>query len=371
MNRESNALSLMAGGDVGPAFGPVDRLVELVKRVLSEVDFRVAQCERTYSVRGFYQEWKTTIPGGKHVRQAPEMASIFQKAGIDVVSLASNHTLDWGYEPMLDTIDVLKKMGMQVIGAGQNNEDARRPAIVERNGVKVAILAYCSVLRDGQAAGVNKPGVAPIRVHTFYEPIDFQPGSPPNINSVPFEEDVEAMKEDICRIKEQVDSVVIFIHWGIRVVPKTICTYQPPIAHAAIDAGADLILGHHSHIPKAVEVYKGKVCFYSIGNFLSTGPIEKMPTLLWNLYSTKNDPDSSYGFPFECKRTILPKIIFSKRGVERVSFLPAYINKLAQPEVLDSKDQRFEEIVQYMEWVSDQMPHKFRVEGNEIVVERA
>ena len=65
------------------------------------------------------------------------------------------------------------------------------------------------------------------------------------------------------------------IHWGLRHVPKTICTYQSPVAHAAIDGGADLILGHHAHSIKAVEVYKGKVCFYSIGNFMTTGRAQR------------------------------------------------------------------------------------------------
>jgi hypothetical protein len=68
---------------------------------------------------------------------------------------------------------------------------------------------------------------------------------------VPYEEDVTALKEDIRKAKRQADVVIVSIHWGLRLVPKTICTYQPPIAHAAIDAGADLILGHHAHSIKA------------------------------------------------------------------------------------------------------------------------
>ena len=136
-----------------------------------------------------------------------------------------------------------------------------------------------------------------------------------------------------------------------------------------VEAGADLILGHHSHCPKAVEVYKGKVCFYSSGNFLTTGSHAKRPPVEWNLFWFQNDPDSLYDFPIHCKQTILPKIVFSKQGIERIAFLPAYINKLAQPEVLDAKHPRFQELVDYMEWVSDYVPHKFRVEGNEVVVE--
>ena len=183
------------------------------------------------------------------------------------------------------------------------------------------------------------------------------------------EKDIIAMQHDIAKVKAEVDAVVIFIHWGICFIPKTLATYQPPVAHAFIDAGADLILGHHAHTPKAVEVYKGKVCFYSIGNFMTTGSHEKRSPVRWDFLWYKLDPDSLYCFPIHCKQIILPKVVFSKRGVERVAFMPAYINKLAQPEVLDSNDSRFHEVVQTMEWVSDYMPHKFRIDGNEVIVE--
>ena len=368
-----NTLTLMAGGDVGPIIEPVDRLAELIKPVLAQADFRVAQCERVYSERGFYEEWKTTIPGGKHVRQPPRLASIFKAAGIDVVSLASNHSLDWGYDPLLDSVDLFRDMGLQTIGAGRNTEEARRPVILEKNGVKVAIIGYSSVIRDGWAAGVAKPGVAPMRAWTHFTPIDFQPGSPPKIRSEPVEEDLVAMREDIARAKEKADAVVVFIHWGIRLVPKVLAEYQQTMAHAIIDAGADLILGHHAHVPKAVEVYKGKVCFYSIGNFLTTGSWEKRVPFEWNFYwyqpDNKNDPESLYDMPVHCKQTIVPKIVFSKKGVERVSFSTAYINRLAQPEPLTAADPRFDQLVEYMEWVSDYVPHKFRVEGDEVVVD--
>jgi hypothetical protein len=72
-------------------------------------------------------------------------------------------------------IDLFREMGMQVIGAGRNAEEARRPAIIEKNGIKVAILGYSSVIRDGQAASPDKPGIAPLRAINNYDPIDFQP----------------------------------------------------------------------------------------------------------------------------------------------------------------------------------------------------
>src|SRR4029077_1747870 len=141
----------------------------------------------------------------------------------------------------------------------------------------IAFLAYCSVLREGDEARQGKPGIVPMRAHTYYKrggnqsEAFPQPGTPPRILTVPYEEDLQALQEDIRKAKQQADAVVMSIHWGLHHIPKAIATYQPKVAHAAIDAGADLILGHHPHCLKAVEVYKGKVCFYSIGNFMSTG----------------------------------------------------------------------------------------------------
>jgi poly-gamma-glutamate synthesis protein (capsule biosynthesis protein) len=367
-------VTLMSGGDIGPVYEPTEEFAELITPVLRRADIRLGQCERTYSERGWAPQYSTG-PGGQHSRLHPKMAGVWDAAGIDIVSVASNHAMDWGPEALLDTVDLFRGKGKLVIGGGKDADEARQPAIVERNGVKIAFLAYCSVLRDGQAAGKGKTGVAPLRVHTHYVPEEFQPGTPPRIVTTPYEEDVRAMEEDIRKARRAADAVVVSIHWGLRLVPKTICTYQPPIAHAAIDAGADLILGHHAHSIKAVEVYKGKVCFYSVGNFMTTGaPKNDRSTYDWNLIWLPIDeeclpPNGRYFFPAHCRMTMVPKAVIGKRGVERVSFLPAFINPRAQPYAVAPDDPKFGEILKFTEWVSDQHPHKFRVEGNEVVVE--
>ena len=137
------------------------------------------------------------------------------------------------------------------------------------------------------------------------------------------------------------------------------------------------ILGHHAHSIKAVEVYKGKVCFYSVGNLITTGAPKNSPsTYDWNLIWLAIDqeclpPTGRYFFPSHCRMTMLPKVVMSRKGIEKVSFLPAYINPRAQPYVVAPDDPKFGEILMFTEWVSDQHQHKFRVEGNEIVVDAA
>ena len=170
--------------------------------------------------------------------------------------------------------------------------------------------------------------------------------------------------------KAQADAVVLVIHWGVHQIPKTIAAYQPTVAHAAIDAGADLIIGHHAHILKAVEVYKGKVCFYSTGNFMTTGAVKTGPLCVRNLYWYETDPETPlYRFPVDSKKILLAKAVLGKKGVEKVSFLPAFINKKAHPEVLSREDPKFDMVLRYLEWVSDQFPHTFKVEGDEVVVQ--
>ena len=370
-NGQNQTVTLVAGGDTGPIIEPVDRYADLIMPIWRQADLRFLQCERTYSERGRQPQFIGSTGGG-HSRLHPRMASIWETTGTEIISLASNHTMDWGPDPLLDTQKLFSDMGKYPIGAGKDIAEARRPAIVERNGVKIAFLAYTSVLRDGQAAGATTAGMAPMRALTHYVADDYQPGTPPTIISVPFEDDVLALQNDIRKARQQADAVVMSIHWGVRHIPKTIATYQPAIAHAAIDAGADLILGHHAHSLKSVEVYKGKVCFYSIGNFLTNG-VGRRQVFDWNLIWYRMDPeyvrDGLYIQPIGCEKSMIAKAVFGKNGVERVSFIPVHINRKAQPAAIPPDDPRFLETLDYMEWVSDQHAHKFTVEGNEILVE--
>jgi hypothetical protein len=96
--------------------------------------------------------------------------------------------MDWGPDAMLDTKALLEKMGILTIGVGENLREARKPAFIERKGIKVAFLDYCSVLHEGYEAGPDKAGVAPLRIHTYYEAFDYQAGIPPKVVTIPYEE---------------------------------------------------------------------------------------------------------------------------------------------------------------------------------------
>jgi poly-gamma-glutamate capsule biosynthesis protein CapA/YwtB (metallophosphatase superfamily) len=152
------AVVLLGCGDVGPIHEPMAQYGELVRDTLAEADIRFAQVERVYSERGELQPH-----GGAHGRLPPHMASVLTDCGFNVVSVAGNHAMDWGPEPLLDTIDLLRAKGIQAIGAGRNLAEARQPALIDAKGLCVAMLAYCSVLHEGYAAGPDTVGVAPMR----------------------------------------------------------------------------------------------------------------------------------------------------------------------------------------------------------------
>lgn len=363
----SDSVVILGVGDVGPLHEPMARYSELARPVLAQGDIRFAQVERVYSERGALQ----VHSGGAHSRVKPSMASVFSDCGFNVVSLASNHAMDWGPDALLDTIAVLRERGMQVIGAGRDLTEARAPAILEAKGVRVAFLAYCSILHEGYEAGAHKPGVAPLRVHTYYRAFDYQPGVPPKVVTVPHEDDLANMIDDIARAKKSADVVVVSLHWGIHFIPKVIADYQPVVARAAFDAGADLILGHHAHTPKAIGVHAGKVCFYSLSNFImsSTAKTPEKAKLFEERYGVTLDPDYphlSYGS--DAKRSLIAKARVSREGIDSVSFLPVLIDRELRPEPLRHGDARFDELVQFMSQVSEGYGAAFDRDGDEVRV---
>jgi hypothetical protein len=372
----SGEISFIGTGDCGPVHGPADgfpieRYSELVRPTLQSVDLRFSNCERQYSDRG--ANARAEGDGQPHGRQPPAMAQIFTNCGFDAVTIANNHMFDFGPEALLDTRRLLLDKGIAVTGAGRDLDEARQPAIVERNGIKVGFLGYCSVIPAGGEAAPGKVGIAPLRVKTEYEPRG--PHASPRVITRPDERDMTIILEDIARLRREVDIVVLAFHWGVIWAPRIIADYQVIAAHACIDAGADLVLGHHAHVPKAIEVYKGKAIFYSLSNFCMTKPFPsaKWSETPWKHGALRNHADQDPDYPLlpygrDAKRTLLAKAIFTKNGVKSVSFLPMMIDKLYRPEVLHADDPRFDDMVSYMDWASEGFDHTFTRRGDEILV---
>jgi poly-gamma-glutamate capsule biosynthesis protein CapA/YwtB (metallophosphatase superfamily) len=297
------------------------------------------------------------------------MASVISDCGFNVASMAGNHAMDWGAEALLDTIDLLRGKGIQVVG-GRDLAEARQPAVIECKGLRVAMLAYCSVLHEGYAAGADTPGVAPMRASARFEPVDYQPGVPPRVVTTPNEQDLADLVADVRGAKERSDAVVLSLHWGVHFVPRLIADYQKTVAQAAFAAGADLILGHHAHVPKAIEVREGKTCFYSLSNFImsSEAKVTGGAAEFQRNYGVPLDPEyPNMPYGIDAKRSLIAKTVISRDAI-RTSFLPVIIDPQLRPEIICASDPRFDDMVQYMEWASEGFAHRFAVDGDEIAI---
>jgi poly-gamma-glutamate synthesis protein (capsule biosynthesis protein) len=171
----------------------------------------------------------------------PALVDGLVDAGMDYVSLANNHIRDAGGNGVLQTIRNLTKRGLKVSGAGKDLKAARKPAIMEAAGSKVAILAY-DAIAGGYHATATKIGSAPLK-GTWVK------------------QDVAAAR------KAGADVVIVFPHWGTEYDPTPFGSQQK-LARMVIDSGADMVIGNHAHWAAAMEVYKGKPIWYALGNFI-------------------------------------------------------------------------------------------------------
>jgi poly-gamma-glutamate capsule biosynthesis protein CapA/YwtB (metallophosphatase superfamily) len=357
MNRTHDPILLYAVGDICPSRPDPGSLFTEVTPELQRADIAFCQLEINLTKRG------TRLPQARHTdRTSPETAHAIRGAGFNVVSFAGNHCMDWGQEGFFDTIDALKAAGLAVVGVGANIEEARKPAVIDTKGCRVGFLAYNSILPMNYWAEQNRPGCAPLRAWTHYEQIEHdQPGTPCRIHTWPNQDDVRLLVEDIQKLKHGCDIAIVSMHWGIHFVPAAIADYQRALARSAIDAGADLILGHHAHILKGIEIYKGVPILYSLCNFAVDLPmtrehaerksfkeIQKLNPS-WEL-----DFESTYNFPYDSKKSVIVKCVIAEKRIQSTSLLPVYIDRQSRPEILMERDRRFGEVLEYLERITQE-----------------
>lgn len=185
-------------------------------------------------------------------------------AGFHVMALANNHILDAGHGGVAQTISVLREQGIRTIGAGGNIVEAREPAVVERHGLRIGFMSFASVYQPGYEARKAVPGLSPMRVHSHYYIPDWdaygkvEPGVPPQVRTIPFPEDLEVLHASIAVLRKRVDVVVVSHHWGRAGEPATITDYERILGRASVDAGADIVLGHHHHFLRGIEIYRDR-----------------------------------------------------------------------------------------------------------------
>jgi len=374
MSGKDSEVILYAAGDVAPIRDDPDSIFDNIRDMLQHGDIAFCQLEINLSSKG------SPLPQARLAMQADrKTAAAFKNAGFNLISFAGNHCLDWGNEAFKDTIDALREHDIRVIGVGNNISEARMPAIFDIKGTKIAFLAYNTILPQGYWAEPDRPGCAPMRAFTFYEQVEHdQPGTACRTHTFAHRGDLQAMIEDIEKARARADLVVLSMHWGIHFVPAVIADYQKEMAYTAIDAGADLILGHHAHILKGIEVYKGKAIFYSLCNFaLDLAPAKEMIERPRHKEIMSLNPDwlpdpeyPTYYMPKDSRKTIVAKCNINNKKIAGISFLPTIINKKSQPEILLAGDVRFDEVLDYIKEItsSQNLKANFTIKGNEVLI---
>jgi poly-gamma-glutamate capsule biosynthesis protein CapA/YwtB (metallophosphatase superfamily) len=220
-----------------------------------------------------------TAPDGYSVEQEgfhadPAIAGeALRLGGFAAVGLANN--VNYGAAAILGSIAQLDRLGITHTGAGENLSAARAPAIVERAGLRIGFVQRSAVYwPTNHEAGERSTGIAALRAHTAYQvpahktrpeiPLMNRPGVPPIIITWPDRSYLGAFTGDIAALRQAADIVVASCHWGLG---EEVLDYMTETAHAAIDAGADVVIGHGPHYSLPVEVYKGKPIFYGLGSF--------------------------------------------------------------------------------------------------------
>jgi poly-gamma-glutamate capsule biosynthesis protein CapA/YwtB (metallophosphatase superfamily) len=314
-----NRLRLLLAGDINASryTGGLRRLLANAAPDLRRADLVYGNVEFPMTDRGRYTRETGGSAQGLGWSMKPEDANALKDGGFHVVSLANNHIMDFGTDGLLQTIEMLDANGIAHCGAGPNIAMARKPAIVSRNGIRVAFLSYTSVFTATCPAAVGKPGVNVVRIESTYrpDPKSFEsPGVPPIVKTIPDCDHMEAMRGDVRNAKSNADLVVVSWHWGVAQGYRKRIAYQTECGRAAIDAGAALVIGHHPHVLQGVEVYRSGAIFYSLGNFAfwNAGPLNPK---------------------FHDLDTVIVDCQIDQRGIESLTLRPVQINDAIQPEL--------------------------------------
>ncbi len=229
-----------------------------------------------------------------------------------ILNLANNHVMDWGVEGLETTKNALNQLGIETVGAGVNLEEARKPVVFQKNGIKFGFLGYTK--SGGWIASKALPGAAKI--------------------------DKSLIKEDISALRRKVNHIIVSLHWGIE-----FSDYPYPddieMAHEIINMGSSVILGHHPHVIQGYEKYNNGVIFYSLGNFV------------YDPFSERVFVNTAINKRLD---NMIVEINFLKNSIISFSVIPTKINDELRPIILVGKEK--ERLLNRIELLSDDITNK-------------
>lgn len=257
-----------------------------LRGLFSQADLAVINLESPFTL----DSKSYLVPTGSFSFNAdPRAMAGLTAAGIDLVALANNHFVNQDQKGMRDTFKLLEQNNIAYAGAGENLAAAHAGVVLDKNGIKFGFLDYGYPV-DSSNAGADRPGIANM--------------------------DLASARTDVQRMKKQADLVIVLIHDGVEYTNLP-TGHQKEFARAMIDAGADLIVGHHPHWVQQVEIYENKPIIYSLGNLV----FDQM----WSQ---------------ETREGALAKVELSGRDIRRLEFIPIIINDYGQPEIIIDQTQK-------------------------------
>jgi poly-gamma-glutamate synthesis protein (capsule biosynthesis protein) len=244
--------------------------------ILEKNDINIINLETTLT------KSNAAVPKVFNFKSDPEHVQTLKEAFIHVVTLANNHSLDFGVQGLKDTLKALDSAGILHIGAGMSLAEAQKPIIIEKNGIKIGIIGATDNEPDWKAER-NKPGI------NYFEVCK-----------------IESLQKLIQEIKKQVDILILSLHWGPNMRQRPTKDYID-CAHAFIEAGVDIVHGHSAHIFQGIEKYKNKLILYDTGDFVDDYAID--PVL-------RND------------QSCLFIVEINKQGIKQVRCIPTKIDMM-------------------------------------------
>lgn len=254
---QSGFLKIVLTGDLVLDVPDADHWLGGIAPAVRAADIAIGHLEVPHTRRGVELAGDVPAPGAP-----PENLTALVRAGFAAVSLAGNHIADCGAEGIADTLDSLDGLGIAHTGAGATLAAARAPAFVERRGRRVALLSYNCV---GPEAGWASAGQAGCNYLAF-RTADGGPMTPLSQLEELLPESLERLHADVAGAGAAAELVIVALHKGIVHTPAVLAPYEQPLAEAALAAGADVVVGHHAHILRGVEVRDGKPLFHGLGN---------------------------------------------------------------------------------------------------------
>ena len=353
----TNSVSIVLCGDTLPVrLHDVSPSAQEIFQLASQSDLSIGNFEIPLTDRG------SPVQKLLNIRAEPAVAQDVSQLGLDVVTIANNHAVDYGWDGIADTQRLLREVGIKVLGAGNNLDEASRPSFHYVGDIRVGIVAFSCLTPTGMGAGPSRAGISPLHVETSYE-IDpwyqmEEPGDPSvvKIRTKIRDDDMARAIALVSDARMDCDILIATVHWGFG-SGDHLAEYQHPLAARLIEAGVDVVHGHHPHAIHAIGFHHGKPIIYSAGTYVGQQVfLEASPQVL-QMWKEMSPDGFITSIEYEGRKQKSIRIVPTTLDADR---LPRYANP-----------QEFDAILNRLRNLSERHGARFAVDGSSIIVSAA